>query len=143
MLRIHPTNWGPGTRGTLILLVLLVVVGVSGCPRKVTWSTPKTYPVTGKVVGAAGRVPAGSTIQFEPQDPNLTAKSQIQADGSFALMILFHEQFLSGATEGPHSVTVYPVVDRAPGKPIALKQSYTVEPKENHFVIDLGAQRDR
>ena len=88
-------------------------------------------------------MPAGSTIQFEPQDPNLTAKSQIQADGSFALMILFHEQFLPGATEGPHRVTVYPVISTCPGKPIVLKQSYTVEPKENHFVIELGAQPGR
>ena len=130
MLKIHLTILRPGALGTL---VLLVVCGLSGCHRKAQWPIPKTYPVTGKVVVSQGQIPVGATIEFRPKNVELAADGLIAADGSFSLTILFHEQRLPGATEGLHQV----LVRQHLGDTIVLNESYTIEPKENHFIVKL------
>ena len=106
---------------------------------------PQTYPVTGKVVMSQGQVPpAGAMIQFVPNDMELTASGRIEADGRFTLSMLYKGQTLAGATAGPHHVTV---LGSRP-KSIELlrmdvKESYTVEPKENYFVVKLDTQPGR
>jgi hypothetical protein len=121
----------------LIMPTLLVVIALMGCRQKVKYQPPKTYSVTGKVIAPPGKAPAGSVIQFVPKDVKLTAHGAIEEDGSFALKTLFHEHLLPGAIEGVHRVIVLPVVNNGPGKSITIKQSYTVEPKDNNFSIKL------
>jgi hypothetical protein len=122
----------------IVLPALLVVVGLSGCRQKVEYTPPKIYPVTGKVIAPPGKLPGRSIIQFSPKDASLMAQGPIAADGSFSLKLLFHKQVLSGATEGPHRVTVIPASDEGPEPPIAIKKPYIVEAKENHFTIQIG-----
>jgi hypothetical protein len=121
----------------IVLPALLVVLGLSGCRQKVEYTPPKLYPVSGKVVAPPGKLPGRSMIQFTPKDASLMVQGPIAADGSFSLKLLFHKQVLSGATEGPHRVTVIPVSDEGPGPSIEIKKPYIVEPKENNFTIQL------
>ena len=133
MLTAFLVSLSPGARAAFILLI---VVGLSGCHRKTQWPIPKTYPVTGKVVVSEGQMPVGARIEFETSDPEVLAEGKIAADGSFTLRTLFHEEMLPGATEGPHRVLVRP--DGA--YTLVLKDRYTVEPKENHFIVKLDSQ---
>ena len=119
----------------LATFVLLVVCGLSGCHRKVQHAPPDTYPVTGKVVVSKGEIPVGARIEFAPSDPEAVAEGSIAADGSFSLRTLFHEQWLPGATEGPHRVMVRP----SGAYTLVVKESYTIEPKENHFIVKLDS----
>ena len=57
----------------------------------------------------------------------------IEADGSFTLMTIFHEDKLSGATQGLYHV----MVRQRGAHGIVIKEPYTIEPKENHFIIKL------
>lgn len=126
-------NLGAGAQATFILLI---VFGLSGCHKKVQWPAPNTYPVTGQVVVSKGEIPVGARIEFESSDPEVLANGSIAADGSFTLRTMFHEQMLPGATEGSHRVLVRP-----PGAyTLVLKDRYTVEPKENHFIVKLDSQ---
>jgi hypothetical protein len=116
--------------------ILLLVLGLSGCHKKTQHPPPTTYPVTGKVVMSEGPIPVGARIEFAPSDPEALAEGRIAADGSFTLRTMFHEQWLPGATAGPHRVFVRPDGAYA----VVLEDSYTVEPKENHFIVKLDSQ---
>lgn len=119
-------------------IVLLLGVALWGCHRRVEKTPPETYPVSGKLVAARGQLPpAGSTIQFQPDNVNWTANGQIEADGSFTLSVLFDHKRLPGATTGPHSVTVYPILEHKRGEPVSLRNRYTVEPKDNYFTVSI------
>jgi hypothetical protein len=120
-----------------VFLMLPLVVGLSGCRQKVVYQPPKTYPVSGKVIVSPRKAPAGSLITFAPKDTSLTAQGRIEQDGSFTLQTLFHKQMLPGAVEGPHRVIVLPLINNGPGPAINAKKTYTVEPKENQFTIQL------
>jgi hypothetical protein len=137
MLKNHRIGLASRLMGTFLPLALLVVVGLPGCGRKVEYQAPKTYPVTGKVIAPPGKLQEGSEIVFAPQEAGRVARGRIEADGSFTLRLLFHEKWLPGATEGPHRVTVRPVVNKGPGDPIPIKQPYIIEPKENNFTITI------
>lgn len=140
MRKFHPSSLCPGTSGTFLLLV---IVGLLGC-RKAAGPLPKTYPVTGKLVASQGQLPqAGSAIQFTPKDMELVAGGRIEADGTFSLAILCKGQMLTGATKGPHYVTLLPLTNGVPGHPISLKEPCTVKPGENHFVVELDGQLSR
>lgn len=82
----------------LVSSVCLLAIGLllAGCYRKPTYTPPETYPVTGKVVSPAGKLPTGSLIKFVPPDGRLAGEGIIQADGSFTLKTLFHEEWLAG-----------------------------------------------
>lgn len=123
-------------RKAVSLVVFLTAVG---CSREPTVTPPKTYPLTGRVVISGRPLPVNSRIQFHPEDPELLSSGKIGVDGSFSLSFLFRNKKLPGAAEGPHEVIVVtPLsVDQKGGERIVLKQSYTVEPKENHFTIPL------
>ncbi|MCD4726035.1 MAG: hypothetical protein K8R46_00080 [Pirellulales bacterium] len=134
----------------LVGSVLLVVIGLAGCrDDKVKRPIPKTYPVTGKVVTQHGKLPpAGSLIQFQPDNAEYIAQDNLGEDGSFSLMTLFDGQRLPGATAGPHRVELFTIVlgpnnSTGPGELIVIKGQFTVEPKENRFIIDLDSQASR
>ncbi|MBN2295172.1 MAG: hypothetical protein JXM70_22270 [Pirellulales bacterium] len=117
-----------------------IVLLVAGCYRKPTYTPPETYPVTGKVVSTSGKMLTGSLIKFVPPDGQLVGEGNIQADGSFSLRTLFHEQWLEGAVEGADcrvEILVPLGADRLGGQTIHVQQKYTIEAKENNFTVTL------
>lgn len=119
-------------------IALLLAVGLLGCHRRVEKTPPETYPVSGKLVTTRGQLPpAGSTIQFQPENVNWTANGRIEADGSFTLSVPFNQKRLPGATQGPHSVTVFPIFEHRRGNPISIQERCVVEPKDNRFTVSL------
>jgi hypothetical protein len=121
--------------GTLALLVLAASMG---CHRKVERPAVKTYPVTGKVVSSRGKLPpAGTLIQFQPDDAELVASGLLEADGSFSLTTLYFEKKLPGAAEGSYHVTLLQSIDHRPGPQIELKQTCRIGPQENQLTIDF------
>lgn len=119
--------------------ILAVVLIVPGCYRKPTYTPPETYPASGKVV-PAGKIPANSLIKFVPPGGDLAAEGMIEADGSFTLKTLFHEEWLPGAVAGSNrsvEILVPLGADRLGGQTIEIKETYTIEPKENRFTVAL------
>lgn len=122
-----------------VLTLALAGLAGGGC-QSAGPSLPKTYPVTGQVVLKGGRPLTGGMVEFRSTaDPALTTLGDIEPDGRFTLRTLFNGQALPGAVEGAHQVTVSPPRNREShgGQAIGLPQSYTVEAKENHFVIEV------
>jgi hypothetical protein len=130
---------------TAALAALFLVAGCKGDK-----ALPKTYAVTGKVVHADGTPVAGGLVHFKPQgDDAVTTSGMIGTDGSFTLSTLIDGQKVSGATEGPHTVTVLPPQEQDRGaargrsaQPVELRDTFTVKADgENHFTITLPKGR--
>ena len=130
---------------TAALAVLVLVAGCTGGK-----APPKTYPVTGKVVRADGSPVTGGLVHFKPQgDADVTTSGPIGADGSFSLSTFIDGQKVSGATEGPHTVTVLPPQQQDQGaaggrsaQPVELRDTFSVKADgENHFTIRLPKGR--
>jgi hypothetical protein len=124
-------------------LVLAVLI-TSGCDSKRV-KPPATFPVTGKVIGPNGRPVVGAQVQFKPNSSPAEMQSSGLADanGAFTLSLLFREQKVPGAIEGPHRVVVYMPLntDRSGGDRFEIEQTFVVEPRENAFTVTLPAAR--
>ena len=131
----HDTAWAQAAAVCMAAVILLL----SGCYSKPSYTPPEMYPVVGKVISPSGKVPVGAVIKFSSADGLQTAHGKIAEDGSFALRTLFHEEWLSGAVEGPKSVQVLlPLgANRQGDQAILVNQTYTIEPKENNFTVTL------
>jgi len=132
---------GPGTppARAIAAATLAVALVLPGCYRKPKYTPPDVYPVSGKVV-PAGKVPANSLVKFIPPDGNLAAEGTIEADGSFTLKTLFHEEWLPGAVAGANrsvEILVPLGADQLGGQTIEIQQKYTIEPKESQFTVTL------
>jgi len=107
----------------LVSMLLAAVIFTAGCYRKPTYTPPEIYPVTGKLVAPAGKIPAGSLLKLIPKEGAHNAEGTIQEDGSFKLRTLFHEEWLELGPLGGQTVT--------------HNEKFIIEPKENNFTITL------
>ena len=128
----------PPARATAAVMLVVILV-LPGCYRKPAYTPPDVYPASGKIV-PAGKIPAQSLIKFIPPEGDLAAEGTIEADGSFTLKTLFHEEWLPGAVAGPNrsvEILVPLGADRLGGQTIEIKEKFTIEPKENQFTVTL------
>ncbi|HJZ55599.1 MAG TPA: hypothetical protein VKE74_11595 [Gemmataceae bacterium] len=120
--------------------VLATWAGIAcGCGSKI----PKTYPVTGKVIWTGGKPVTDGRIEFRSlSDESLKAVGEIESDGSFSLTTHRDGEKQVGAVEGQHKVIVEP--EWGDDKLIfVLPSPYTVETRDNSFIIELRPPRHR
>ena len=103
---------------------------------------PPTFPVKGRVVTSADRLPVGGCVEFEPNQNGLeiTATGVIDGEGRFSLSIPFVDRVLPGATEGSHSVRVLLPIDDGGGI-VRIREPFIVQPRENEFTINIPRRR--
>ena len=125
-----------------VLALALVCQGGCGGPDE---EPPKTYEVTGTVLGADGKPLSGGLVEFRSGgDKPVSATGRIQPDGSFSLSTIAGEQKLPGAVAGTHKVTVIPPPPetgdiQAVPQPVVLPGTYEVKPGgDNKFTVKLG-----
>lgn len=123
-------------RPLLALLVAAAVASLAGCGSN---SAVKTYPATGKVVVTGGQDWTGGVVEFESlTNPEHKTMGKIGKNGSFTLETLVEGRRTAGALEGQYRVTVIPPMrEDQTGEPVTLSQTFTVEPRENSFTIEL------
>jgi len=125
-------------------LSTLALLFLGGCGKSRP-EPPKTFEVTGTVLGADGKPLTGGLVEFRSAgDKPVSATGRIQPDGSFSLSTIAGEQNVPGAVAGTHKVTVVPPPPdtgdiQAVPEPVSLSQTYEVKPEgENKFTIKLG-----
>jgi hypothetical protein len=121
-------------------LIWVVALVASGCSSRA--SATKTYKVTGNVVSKSGRSLGGGSVQFAHlSDTTITASGDIGRDGAFALNTVKGSEKLTGAPEGEYRVTIlFPIGgDQRVAPPLVLPNTYRVEPRDNHFPIEIDA----
>jgi hypothetical protein len=123
--------------------MVLTLCSFVGCAKE-----PETYPVKGKVVFKGTNKPwPGGTLTFQQvADTGVVATGEIQKDGTFTLTTHFSVRNKAkqkpGAPAGEYKVWVEEaqpqtgpdgqlVID-----PIVVGKNYTVEPKENDFLVE-------
>src|SRR5262249_22238436 len=80
-------------------LVSLVLLGVSGCGGETL------FPVSGKVTYKDGKPVTAGLVIFEPVGQRISARGEIQPDGSFQLGTYRDKD---GAMEGEYKVLIAP-----------------------------------
>jgi hypothetical protein len=132
----------------------LLVLGLStlaACDRgKQLRPAPPTYPVVGEVRADGGKIPSGAQIEFRPESAekanDFTARSVIDGAGKFTLNTPFIDRVLPGAIEGPFRVRILfpsgnnPTTISGSGL-ISVPEKFTVQPTDNHFIINLPKQQ--
>lgn len=124
----------------LVSMLLAAVIFTAGCYRKPTYTPPETYPVTGKLVAPAGKIPANSLLKLIPKEGAHNAEGTIQEDGSFTLRTLFHEEWLDGAVAGEYvRAEILVPIGLGPlgGQIVTHNEKFVVEPKDNNFTVTL------
>ena len=132
------------------VIVVVVLLGLAGC------GGPRLYPVQGKVVwenGAAARELEGGLVVCESADGGVSARGDIQKDGSFHLST---NKPGDGALPGKHRVAVVenkpgeppppPIIDRAFFSVETSGLEINVEPKQTNEVtlkVRRGPARPR
>jgi hypothetical protein len=123
-----------------VVLSILLLGGVPGCSKSKA-EGPKLYSVKGKIVFKNGEPLKGGTVQFQSlAGSSLTTMGEIKKDGSFALYTLVENKTKSaGAPEGQHRVIVIPPMseDQVLEEVTLTQPIVSVEPKENHFTIEV------
>jgi hypothetical protein len=136
---IHPRCFWRGA------FLAVVVLAFTGCSKKPDRQTPQTFPVTGQVISHDDRLPVGGCVEFKPgqNEFEFTAMGVIDAEGNFSLRIPYVDRVLSGATEGPHSVRVMLPIGKSGGGGgvVPIEGSFTVQPRENYFTINMPKKR--
>jgi hypothetical protein len=110
----------------------------AGCgPRG---SVPTTYKVTGSAMYAGGGPVTGGAVQFHHlTDTSFSVSGDVRDDGKFTLFTVKGSDRVSGAPEGEYQVTIQPPIgaDHRPVPAISLPATYRVEPKDNHFALEV------
>ena len=134
--------------GAAVLSGVVCLLVLAGCSGGV--DVPKTYPVTGKVIGKNGLNVGGAGIRFESKDPNIIITGDIQEDGSFTLKTHKGKASADGAPEGEYrvTITVPSPADRATAgrraviPAITLPKTCKIKPnEENHFNFEVERPR--
>jgi hypothetical protein len=124
----------------LVWMLFAAVVFAAGCYRKPTYTPPETYPVVGKLVAPAGRIPAGSLLKLIPKEGSYIAEGTIDEDGSFTLKTLFHEEWLAGGVPGEYvrAEVLIPIgLGPLGGQTVTHNKKFVIEPKENNITVTL------
>jgi hypothetical protein len=121
------------------LALLLGLMAVTGCSKKLTYPMPKTYPVTGELTISGKKPPVDTVVFFEPQSLDLSAQGIVDADGKFSTYMIYRGERLEGASPGRHRVAVvFPIGSDRGGKDrIVLDQEFVIEPTANNFTIAI------
>jgi hypothetical protein len=127
-------------RGTVLLAASALML--TSCSKRPERPALPTFPVTGQVVTSGERLPIGGCVEFESKQHGLdyTAMGVIDSEGKFALSIPFVDRVIPGATEGPHAVRVMLPIDEGGGV-VRMQDPFVVQPRENHFTIDIPKKR--
>ncbi len=130
-------------RFVIIILCLTVFTTLAGCHRKRTVDPPKTYPVVGKVVSPTAKIPPGYRIKFTSPDPECSAYSPIESDGSFSLTTRYMSVPCEGAAEGEYQVSLIPPLGLSnQGVPaVTLPKPIRVEARDNQLTIPLPSSK--
>lgn len=130
----HPTQMAKHTY--FVANCLLVVL--AGCADNRP-KPPAVYPVSGHVKFTDGKPFSGGIITFTSKsDPRLVMEAAIVDDGSFALSMMFNDQRLSGAAEGPYQVMVSSRFQASRGvSTYILANDVVIAPKENVLTIEV------
>lgn len=122
------------------VLLSAVCLHAAGCAEnRPPELRPKTFPVTGQVMMKDGKPVTGGMVQFQSKSDNrLSVTSEINPDGTFALISRKDGQKFPGATEGAYQVTLFPPMSASQTEsPKLLPGTLTVEPKENAFTLTV------
>lgn len=105
-------------RGSNLCVAIALAGLVGGCS---TDSSPKTYPVAGRVLYKDNQQPlAVGTVLFESvSEPKVQASGEIQADGTFELA---SDLGKPGTVAGEHRVLIQPPVLEAGQKAIVHRR---------------------
>ena len=97
----------------------------------------------GKVVSTTGQIPSGYRIKFTSPDPERSAYSPIEADGSFSLTTRYMSVACEGAAEGEYSVSLIPPLGLSnQGVPaVVLPEPIKVEARDNELTIPFPAAK--
>ena len=115
-------------------LVPLVFLGLGGCG-----SGPALFPVSGKVTYKDGKPVTAGFVMFEPVGQKISARGEIQPDGSFQLGTYGNND---GAIEGEYKVLIAPPPLPEEGKP----RSPAIHPKYRNLEstpLKFTVTRDR
>jgi hypothetical protein len=125
---------------TFFLFALLLLLGV-GCKRSGP-PLPVTYLVTGQIRFNDGQPVANALVEFQPTGKQpLTTQGATDGDGKFAIETLVENVIVDGAPEGEYRILVHlPSEDQA-ATPIMLRERFVVQPKDNHFNIQVEPPR--
>ncbi len=118
----------------------LLAVSLGGCGA----SSPKTYPVKGKLVFKGDDIKRfiGGTIEFVlKDDPNVRAAGVIEEDGTFSLNTYHDGKKLKGAVPGHYQILVHPPGWGSPLGSADATALYNVKPGDNEFTIQLAKRR--
>jgi hypothetical protein len=125
-------------RNGIHLICLTGTIATAGCSGRDA-SMPPTYPVTGSVLTANGKLYEGGSLQFRPEkNEEFTVTGDIEKDGTFRLRTLRGNTRADGAPAGAYQVTISAShgPDRKPKfATFTAPQKYTVEPNENKLEI--------
>ncbi len=128
-----------GSRGRILVLAFVAALAVSAaaCRHKREVTPPYTYPVSGKLVSASGKIPAGYRVTFEPEDSERAASGLIAPDGAFTLETLYMGVKCPGAAEGEYTVTIIPPMSMANASVVVLPKKVKIEPRENKLTVPI------
>jgi len=122
--------------GALLWLGLLVLQ--VGCSRG---STPKTYPVQGKVVYKGNQQPLGQgTVLFESvSEPKVQASGELQPDGSFELA---SDMGKPGTVPGEHRVMIQPPFLETGQKPLVHRRFTSYATSKLRAAVNAGGRNE-
>jgi hypothetical protein len=110
---------------------------MSGCGKPAK-EIPKTWSVKGKALNA-GRPFVGGTIEFQPSGEGQRAIGEIGPDGSFSVFTFFDNDKIDGAVPGTYRVSIIPPIPPDQNvQSFNLPKTYTIEPRDNDFTIDVS-----
>ena len=120
------------------LVVLALMVLQAGCSRD---TTPKTYPVQGKVVYKGSQQPlTQGTVLFESvSEPKVQASGELQPDGSFELA---SDLGKPGTVPGEHRVLIQPPFMETGQKPILQKRFTSYATSKLRATVNPGGKND-
>lgn len=125
------------TRIVFLVFFAVAIFSSAACRRKRVVSPPDTYPVSGKLVSASGKIPVGYRLVFEPDDPESSASGVIKTDGSFTLETRYMGVKCDGAAAGECSVIIVPPMSMAGASEIVLPKKINIEPRANQLTIPI------
>lgn len=118
------------------LLSLIAILSSIGCNQEGP-PPPATFKAAGVIRYQNSQPVAGGLVQFVSKDnSNHTMSARTANDGTFQLQTIHRNENVEGAIEGPCEVMVtLPFQEGQIPDVLVLKETYTIQPKDNYFDI--------